>query len=383
MKVNNFPTLYKTTSTGAIQQWRISTIEYDDHAVIHTAFGQVGVAEQTTDDLIKVGKNIGKANETHPFQQAYLEAESKHTGKLKKGYVTSYTDASLGKIDAIIEGGVLPMLAHKFSKHGHKIKYPALVQPKLDGIRCIAILKNGKCALWSRTRKPITSVPHIVKELESGGHQDMILDGELYNHDYRDNFEHIVHLVTQEIPIAGHEAVQYHVYDVISVGDNNTLADENRQDWLKQGFNSGELDLPLVHVETVKADSIVQVNNLCDHYLELGYEGCMVRNMDGKYVNKRSYDLLKVKKFDDAEFQIIGIEEGRGKLTGHVGAFICETSDGVCFKAKMSGDTGMLKKYFQNASLWKDRELVVQYQGMTGKNGVPRFPVGLRIKEKV
>jgi DNA ligase-1 len=111
------------------------------------------------------------------------------------------------------------------------------------------------------------------------------------------------------------------------------------------------------------------------------YEGAMLRNKDSKYVNKRSYDLLKLKEFDDDEFEIIGIEEGRGKLAGHVGAFVCKTSDGKTFLAKMSGDTEKLADYFKDHSLWSGKRLTVQYQGLTGKERVPRFPVGKSIRD--
>lgn len=375
MKVNNFPTysfptLYKKTSTGAIQFWKVKVFGYSDHAVIETVYGQFGGAEQQTEDVIRSGKNIGKANETTPVQQASYEANSKWESKLKKGYVEKLEDAEAGKTDKIIEGGVLPMLAHKYSEHSHKIKFPALVQPKLDGIRCIAILKDGKCTLWSRTRKPITSVPHIVEALE--GKQDMILDGELFSEKYRQNFEHIVHLVRQEVPTTGYEEVEYHIYDAIQAGTN-----EQRQQWLTfEGLNK----LPLVLVATSDAYSSDEVNMLLEHYLLLGYEGCMIRNKAGLYVNKRSHDLLKYKSDSDSEFEIVGIEEGRGKLSGHVGAFVCKTSDGQEFKAKMAGDTSRLKDYFENHSLWKDKKLTVKYQSLTGY-GIPRFPVGKVIRD--
>lgn len=91
--------------------------------------------------------------------------------------------------------------------------------------------------------------------------------------------------------------------------------------------------------------------------------------------------MQKVKEFDDAEFEITGIEEGRGKLAGHVGAFVCKTDEGKTFLAKMSGDTGKLADYFTNHSLWAGKRLTVKYQGMTGKEKVPRFPVGIAIRD--
>ena len=114
-------------------------------------------------------------------------------------------------------------------------------------------------------------------------------------------------------------------------------------------------------------------------FLEERFEGAMLRNADAPYENKRSYHLQKVKEFQDDDFDILGIEEGRGKLAGHVGAFVCEGPEGRTFLAKAKGDTEFLRTCFQDHSKWKNKKLMVQYQGLTGANKVPRFPVGVRI----
>lgn len=376
------PTLYKKTSTGAIQYWKITATEYDAHGIVETEYGQLDTpSPQITSDLISKGKNIGKKNETTAGQQAEAEALAKWEKQKKKGYVDSIEKAQAGKLDALIEGGVVPMLAHKFSEQGHKIKYPAYVQPKLDGIRCIAILdKDGKCTLWSRTRKQITSMPHIIKEIESlsiiGG---VTLDGELYNHEYKDNFETIVSLVRQEEPDKNHEIVQYHIYDWV----DDYFEFDHRWRWIDNAWShitSGNAKA-LKLVETKKVSDESEAMEFFQHCKGLGYEGAMIRNAAGQYANKRSYDLQKIKEFEDAEFHIVGIEEGRGKLQGHVGAFVCRTDTEKTFLAKMSGDTSRLKEYFVNHSLWKGKLLTVQYQGLTGAEKVPRFPVGISIRD--
>lgn len=380
--MKHFPTLYKKTSTGAIQFWHIYVIPHPDHSAgyeIYTEYGQVETSSpQLTVDAIFEGKNIGKKNETTPEQQAFKEAESRWKKQKKKGYVESIEAAEAEETDSLIEGGVVPMLAQKFSAHGHKIKYPCYVQPKLDGIRCIAIVKDGRCTLWSRTRKRITSVPHIERELENAfrGRGEITLDGELYNHEMKADFEKIVSLVRQENPGEGHEMVQYHIYDLV----NSVSPFSSRTEVIKDMFkNNYFIYCKFVHTDVVEHEDFVM-----DHfnsYRLLGYEGAMLRNADSLYVNKRSYDLQKVKEFDDAEFRIVGIEEGRGKLTGHVGAFICLNDKGKEFKAKAKGSTEKLAEYFQNHSLWTGKWLTVQYQGLTGKEKVPRFPVGIAIRD--
>lgn len=389
--MKTFPTLYKKTSTGAIQYWDIgvdsnaptnTTFDISDLDkygwFIVTQYGQVGTDfPQVTKDLISKGKNPGKKNETTAYQQAKKEAQAKWEKQKKKGYVETKEAAQNEELDELIEGGIVPMLAHKYSEQGHKLKYPVYTQPKLDGIRCVAIVKDGACTLWSRTRKPITSMPHIIQELEAVFENlDIILDGELYNHEMKSDFEKIVSLVRQEDPGEGYEMVQYHIYDTA-----NEEAYVHRlgllQNWLTDLDESSSLRL--VDTEVVLNED--EVMDFFDKFRSQGYEGAMMRNRESKYVNKRSYDLLKVKEFNDGEFEIIGIEEGRGKLSGHVGSFVCKMDNGKQFLAKAKGATERLRDYFNTHSLWKGRRLTVQYQGLTGKEGVPRFPVGIAIRD--
>jgi ATP-dependent DNA ligase len=201
------------------------------------------------------------------------------------------------------------------------------------------------------------------------------LDGELYNHEYKKDFEKIVSFVRQDVPQPGHEVVQYHVYDLPSELPFSKRAEKLR--YMKSGWFNGEV----IKVETVQVEDEAEAVNYFNIWRGEGYEGAMIRNASGLYVNKRSYDLQKIKEFDDGEFDIIGIDEGRGKLAGHVGAFVCRTGDGKEFLAKMSGDTANLKNYYLDHSLWEGKRLTVKYQGLTGANGVPRFPVGVTIRD--
>jgi len=382
-----FDRLFKKTNTGAIQFWDIEVengFDYNECSewevgIIKTTYGQLGTdSPQITKDVIEEGKNVGKANETTPVEQAIAEAKAKHEKKQKSGYVLSLDGAKDDEISDLIEGGILPMLAFTFEKQGHKIKYPCYVQGKYDGIRCIAIVKNGKCTLWSRTRKPVYSCPHIIAEIEKNFKDDIILDGELYNDEFKNNFEHIVHLVRQQEPDKNCTDVQYHIYDTVN---DNTF--DERINLLSKKFAAPTTPnfKYLVLAETHMVEDEASVPDWFDEFKEMGLEGAILRNAAGLYVNKRSSDLIKVKEMQDDEFEIIGINEGRGKLQGHVGAFVCVTKDGKEFLAKMSGETARLREYFLNHSLWKGKQLTVQFQDLTGANNVPRFPVGLRIRE--
>lgn len=368
--MKTLPSLFKLTSTGAVQTWSIG-VEQNVIIVLH---GQKDGKIQRTEETIKEGKNIGKANATTPAEQALSEALSKWEGKIKKGYVEDLSRATNGEND--IEGGFQPMLAHKFADHGHKIKYPAYQQPKLNGHRCLATIKDGVCTLWSRTRKPITSMPHIVKELQdvypTGNHE---LDGELYNHSYKDSFEHIASLIRQETPKPNCTDVEYHLYDQRSEGGFAARAEDLRL--TLHCYEKAKAGLKyLKFVSTVPVGDEDHMITTFERFLSEGYEGGMARNANSPYVGKRSYDLQKIKEFQDDEFPIVGIEEGRGSYAG-CGIFICKAKNGEHFSVKMRGPKEQLKSFLDDPSTWKGKQLTVKYQYIS-VYGIPIFPVGER-----
>ena len=367
--MRTLPTLFKLTSTGAIQTWSIG-VEKNLIIVLH---GQQGGKIQRTEETIKEGKNIGRSNETTPAEQALAEATSKWEGKIKKGYVEDVDRASAGEKD--IDGGFDPMLAHKFADHGHKITYPAYIQPKLNGHRCLAVIDNGVCTLWTRTRKPITSMPHIVKELENVYPKGSFkLDGELYNHDYRDRFEDLASFIRQETPKPGHEAVEYHVYDQGMEGGFGARIELLAQRFLASPESRFLKCVKLV--ETIKVQDEEQMVATFESFLARGYEGGMARNLDGPYEGKRSYHLQKIKEFQDAEFPIVGIKEGRGSYAG-CGIFVCKAVNGETFDVKMRGPKEQLQEFWSDHKTWKGKILTVKYQYISAY-GIPIFPVGER-----
>jgi len=365
------PTLFKRTSTGATQMWSIGV----EANTIIVNFGQVDGKIQHTEEVIKSGKNTGRSNETTPEEQAIAEATAKWEGKIKKGYVEDLNRAINGEGD--FEGGFQPMLAHKFADHGHKIKFPAWIQPKLNGHRCLATIEDGVATLWSRTRKPITSCPHIILELQemfpTGSHQ---VDGELYNHTYKDNFEELASLIRQEVPAKRHTEIQYHMYDYPSSKSFteriNALSDAYKA-FGKNHFSYLQL------TQSTLLQTEDDMMSMFEAFLKAGYEGGMARNAAGEYQGKRSYNLQKLKEFQDAEFKIVGIEEGKGGYAG-CGIFICKADNGSTFNVKMRGPKERLAEFLQDTSIWQGKELVVKYQYIS-KYGIPIFPVGERFKD--
>ena len=377
----SLPTLYKLTSTGKVQMWEITTEYAGVLGATHivTTYGLLDGKKQTAIEAITEGKNLGKANETTHREQAELEAKSQWEKKVKKGYVQNIGDAEEKKIDTnFITGGVDPMLAQSYDKHGHKIKYPAYVQPKLDGHRCIAIIQDGKCTLWSRTRKPIKSMPHIVKALEDM-FQDgdtLVLDGELYHHDYHEKFEELTSKIRQETPAPGHEIVQYWIYDVVT-----DVPFENRKGFLNVIETKAAEHECVTSVATFGIHNEEDMVALFGIFMDHGYEGAMVRNADGLYKGKRSYDLQKVKLMQDTEYEIVDVVSGKGKMADKA-LFRCITPEGKEFGVKMKGALDDLTKYLEHKEDYIHKYLTVQYQKLSAE-GVPIFPVGLRVREDV
>jgi DNA ligase-1 len=373
VKTTEFPTLYKTASTGKLWSW---TIRVTGNEIIES-WGAVGGKQQSTSDTVREGKNIGRSNETSPEEQAVAEAKAKWEKKLKgHNYTEVRADAEAGKSSEVVEGGILPMLAHKYSEHGDKIKFPAYLQPKLDGHRMTCI--NNQ--LWTRSRKRMYSCPHIEKAVEAlwdrvrkKGILAEVLDGEGYNHEYHNKFEELTHFLRQPKYLEGSEVIQYHIYDIAMPGKSF----EERYKLLEELLYMERKDSPLVLVETIKVNNEDEMMEAFEQFLAQGYEGAIVRNASGEYMNKRSYDLQKIKEFDDGEYLIVDVAEGRGSLQKH-GIFVCITPEEVRFEAKLKGPRDNLKQYWTNPKLAIGRMLTVQYQGLTTKNKVPRFPVGLR-----
>lgn len=373
--MTNLPTLYTKTSTGATQQWSVWGGPYQDTAItdkimgaVITEYGQVGGAIQKAMDILKEGKNIGKKTETTPAEQAAVKAKQLWDKKVKEGYVTDIT--KIGNPDL---PGIDPMLAFPIEKKEKYVKFPAIAQPKLDGFRGIAVVTKGKAKLFSRTRKEVTTLPHIVKEIEELFDGDVVLDGEFYNHELKHDFNRLASLIKRDEVHPDHTMIQYHIYDVVDEGGYKERTAEV--------FGAINFHKPkyLVQVKSRLVNSREELNQAFVDYLADNYEGAMYRKLESPYENDRSPGLLKVKEMDDAEFEVVGVEEGSGKLMGKAGSFILKTPEGKTFNAKMKGSLDSLTEFLVNFDKYKGKMLTVQFQGLT-PDGIPRFPVGVRFR---
>jgi ATP-dependent DNA ligase len=221
------------------------------------------------------------------------------------------------------------MLAHKFDNSRIDFKRPIYIQAKLDGVRCL-FTKDGA---FSRNGKQFMNVRHIEMALKPffAKQPDVILDGELYNHKLKHDFEKIISLVRKQKPtdedrLDAQHLVQFHIYDYF-----DGVVYDNYQTRMQLLVNAGFYDAQIKHVPALLVDSYNYARVQHEEFLSLGYEGSIIRNGDGIYKHGRSYDLMKFKDFSDTEATIIDYVTGKGKRTGTLGKFIMQDDDGVVF----------------------------------------------------
>lgn len=284
-------TLYKLDSKKKLRFLRI----FSKNGTLNQESGLVGTTSPILHTKKCKGKNIGKSNETTPNIQAIKEAEAKINGKLDEGYFESQQEAIDNKV-------ILPMLAKDYEKEAKKIDWntdKVFIQPKLDGMRCLAIIKNGRVKLISRKGKVLDTLDHIKLPLETL--PDMILDGEIYAHGL--TFQENMKLV-KKYRDGETEKLVYHVYDQVDESrDFDTRFDEIYK-LIK--FLPG---ISVVGTSQLKGPEFL--TGVQERFIELGYEGTMVRWGNAGYkINGRSSNLLKYKDFKDLDAKIIDIEPG-------------------------------------------------------------------------
>ena len=280
-----------------------------------------------------------------------------------------------------------PMLAHKFDNKRVDWSQPVYIQPKLDGIRCV--MKADGC--YSRNGKKFMNVQHLytktIKELFKVNPL-LVLDGELYNHDLKDNFEKIVSLVRKQKPTAEHRKearkfIQYHVYDyVMAVNNKLNLLESDMNRYSKRSAALTCTDMYGKHIRfvpTTRVHDLKQAKFAHQRYLDEGYEGSILR-LDGAYKCGRSFDLMKFKDFSDTEAKIVSWVEGKGKRRGTIGKFIAVDSDGVRFGMPVMDKFEYLQKNFKAMQDWVGRTATFTYFERT-RAGSYRHPLFKAIRD--
>jgi ATP-dependent DNA ligase len=263
------------------------------------------------------------------------------------------------------------------------LKYPLpwIVQPKLNGERCRALITRGICTLLSSEENEITTLPHINRAFESLQLPDIELDGEIYLHGM--SKQEIGSFLRRKELKEGYEQIQYHMFDLICNRPQIQRLDALWFDLAPMFADHYCLQL----VEGHKVGTAKRLVELLDFYINQKYEGIIVRNALADHERKRTVNMLKWKPTHKDSYLIVGVEEEvdqYGSPKGRLGAIWCE-KDGERFKISAGGFPHAYKQDLWEAMLCgaytiEGKWLLIKYVDLTDR-GVPNHAVALSITE--
>lgn len=379
--------LFGLNKDGSFKVWSICV----SGSTITIKHGKEGGKLTTKTEEVLEGKQKRSKEE-----QAVFEATSKYKKQLDKGYRESKDDLSCLSLQA--------MLAQDARKKGHLIKYPCYTVNKLDGVRCLAFLRDGKVILQSRGNKEFT-VPHLKESLSYVLEDGVTLDGEIYLHG--EVLEDILSAVKRTDPekeIEGakrafdknpnegtrfeldhaidikriRDNLEFHVFDVMIRWSEDMTFDQRIQNLSNDCLNSDKRKLSTRYTTPRLCSNKKELLQHHKEAVEAGFEGIMIRNSCGVYESgKRSNDLLKYKEFLDDEFEIIGVNKDKN---GNA-VFTCwDTLANTSFEVSY-GDFDQRKHQLEHKELYIGKWLKVKYQTRYKKTLLPQFPTGLGLRE--
>lgn len=315
-------------------------------------------------------KNVGRANATTAQQQAVLEIEAIAKKKRDLGFHEEGQEW---------EGHILPMHGLMLKNCWEHVIFPCALQPKYNGIR--AATDGGPW--WGR--KGLELLPEITAHIELipetlGG---LVLDGELMLPNGYALAQ--TNSRTKKFYDRKHDPstldLTYYVFDIVDT--DRTFAErlELRDQWLERYQNDTVIPVP-----TYNCKSKEDIERYFQIAIRKGFEGIMVRNWDGLYLpggQGDSSDLLKLKPFEDAEWEIINCVDGRGKEAETI-IYVCKTKDGREFSVHPEGSLADRKRLWYEFCVGTydpvGKMLTVRYQELS-EYGVPLFPVGVTVRE--
>jgi len=353
--------LISENKAGGEKFWRLHIVKDGADYYTQTEWYQISktgreTKRQTSEPYYAEPTNVGRSNERDSQEQAEFEFDAVIKKQKDKGFRAKGERKNVRP---------MPMLAHKFVDHKKKVEFPVYVQPKLNGMWMLFDGENG----WSRGNKEV--IPEVIQHLkfDTGG---FILDGELMlpnNVLLQESMTAIKKYRPELSP-----KLLYHVYDIV----DSELPYAKRQQIIHDILHNAPRNV--VRVPTWEAFNEVDVMVWHKSFTRDGFEGTMIRNPDMPYeIGKRSYSLLKLKDFVDAEYRIVDVVDGDGSDVG-LAIFELETDSGERFNCRPEGSQENRADLFKNRRELVGKWLTVRYQELS-KDGIPIFPVGVSIRE--
>jgi hypothetical protein len=251
-------------------------------------------------------------------------------------------------------------------KLADKVKFPAYVQLKMDGMRFNAIVTDGKVEFRSRNGKEIQLLGNLEEEFrQMAGSVDCVFDGELMvmmegDHQFADRQtgNGILNKANKGT-ITPEQAALVHatVWDVIPYvmfidghcGTPYSTRFASLSKLLEKRYSPNK-KIHLVSSDIVQ--TMDEANEKFQEYLSLGLEGIILKDGSGIWEDKRAKHQIKFKGELECDLKIVAIEEGTGKYAGMLGAIVCESADGV---VKVNVGSGFNDAHRKNL---KEKDLV-------------------------
>lgn len=361
-------TLITKDSKGKIRVVELSCegSDFSGYTIKRNTYQYQGKITEQPDIFISEGK--AKRTVT---QQAELEFNSHLKKYLDKGYkelegeISDFTKAQLDELLPEHKTDALGNKKHMNAKDSNKVatsvydKVPVwLASRKIDGVRCSFYYKDGEILSSSRgggdynvSTAHIRNHPLFIKLFENN--PDLVIDGELYIHGRP--LQYISGCARNEKDTSKYELVEFYIFDIM---DSEKTAQE-RWDFISEviaeELNISEFDpneqlgKDLLKVRIVPQEEVsgwTNIKKLHDSYVFEGFEGVVIRNPNKLYgFGKRTNDMIKIKEYQDDEFEVTGISEG---LRDEDMCFTCITKEGKEFKAKPMGDRKLKDEYREN-----------------------------------
>jgi DNA ligase-1 len=360
--------IYKRDVSGNTRVWWAEVGEGEWEGCWRSHYGALGGQIQTTE-----WTRVELRSQSTINNQALFYAKAEMNKKLRIDYRLDIDDINEQRFSLI-----KPMLAKKYIGW----QRPCFAQPKLDGVRCLANV-NG---LWSRSNLQLVSTPHIEGELKAffEEHPEIILDGELYNHNLHDNFNKIISLAKKTVPEFADleesaELIEYWIYDMFDLENPDSIFEE-RWDYLHDNLFNFDHNINMIVATPTKFVTTEDELDIYNQELLLdGFEGQIVRH-NVQYEQKRSDKLLKRKEFVDEEYELKEILEGEGQWSGYAKVAVCHLGDGREFRAGISGTQEFTLQLLEDKE--KYNSVTIKYQALT-PDGIPRFPVAIKFHEEM
>lgn len=392
MSSKYFDVLYNKNANDKELQWQVYVIKNkDDTATIYREFGQVDGKLQLVEKIITIPKSKSDC-----YSQAIFDAQVLYNNQMqKKGYKpiniiniinndiknNNNNDDKDDNDDVITDYksySFLPMLANKYQDKMKYIKFPALCQPKLDGIRFTARSINNEIELRSRSNLIKPSFDYIRNDIKDLP-KNITLDGEFYSKSM--TFQALNGLCNKKKTFTVNESIKYYIFDCYFF-DNPDATFAERYEFISE-FTKNRKYIELVKCTTITSPN--EIKPLHDKFVKEGYEGLMIRNINSKYKLKdRSNDLLKFKEFFDEEFEIVKCIASDSSTEKDAIMFILKTKNNDEFTVRPR-DTfinriEMYKDYLKHPDNYIGKLYTVRYQEKYPDNDVPRFGIGIGIR---